>query len=361
MTIQRKLDDLANTTARALDGDPAAVAHVAERLHGLSPEERAQLEARAIARKVPMPAPDNLMGGGGANLRILRGLCQPPGDLDGEDLDFWDDGWGHSPPKGDPFADLVTLGPAPALLPDGSPHTWAGRDSEAEAQEQRERRRRRRADILDQWNRLGPRDREDLLFLEIVDELVRKPGTLIIDDAEKERMIERLLADFRRGAIGEARSLADPDKPFTPADMIEAERLPIAPIAREEAKELFRLQWVYPLIFRRDAMASYFRAYGIPWPSAWGPAPAGAGVEPVPYLGFYKAPPADRPEGRSEKRRRHREIAVDVVKVHREALQRDVATMIAFKEDVTPDAIIKTSFRSSGGWETIKRRARGEP
>ena len=83
MTIQRKLDDLANATARALNGDPAAIAHVAERLRGLSPEERAQLEARAIARQVPMPAPDNLMGGGGANLRILRGLCQPPGDLDG--------------------------------------------------------------------------------------------------------------------------------------------------------------------------------------------------------------------------------------------------------------------------------------
>jgi hypothetical protein len=85
----------------------------------------------------------------------------PRGDLDGEDIG--DDGWEHSPPKGDPFAGWVTPGPAPALLPDGSPHSWVGRGSEAEAQERLEVRQRIDRRHREQWARVldsfGPQKR----------------------------------------------------------------------------------------------------------------------------------------------------------------------------------------------------------
>jgi hypothetical protein len=115
-----------------------------------------------------MPTPETLTDADGANLRVLRGLCRPSGDLDGgeggEDP-FVNPVAAEKGPRshGDPFAGCVMPASAPALLPDGSPHPYAGRDSTAEAQERLEVRRRIDRQHRQRWARLldslGPEKR----------------------------------------------------------------------------------------------------------------------------------------------------------------------------------------------------------
>jgi hypothetical protein len=146
-------------------------------------------------------------------------------------------------------------------------------DSEAIARDERARRNRRRAEILHEFDERPPAKRDYFSFMEVVDELARRPGSRVVDQAERERMVERLRADFRRDALGVASLLADPDRPFSAADMVEAESLPLELGETEEDR---RWRYVYPLILRREAVASNFRAYGIPWPAAWGAEPVTA-------------------------------------------------------------------------------------
>jgi hypothetical protein len=199
----------------------------------------------------------------------LPPVTGPRGDGDPDGIDFEaDDPFADlaSPSADNPFSGWVTPGPAPAFMPDGKPNPDATKDSEAEAQGHPQRRNRLRGEILRSWAERAPRDRDFLLFLEVAHRLARKPGTNVIDEPEKERQIERLLAGFRRGELGNVRLLADPDRPFTPSDLIKVEGL-------GWDTEGFRLGYVYPMIFDRDAVAAYFGLYGIEWPAAWGDYP----------------------------------------------------------------------------------------
>jgi hypothetical protein len=124
-------------------------------------------------------------------------------------------------------------------------------------------RKERRAQILQEWNACAPAERDFLSFNEVVNELAREPGSLVVNEAQRELISERLLADFRRGALGDCHLLHDPEKLFTPADLIEAESF-------NWDAEGFRLGYIDPMILPRDAVASYFRARGVTWPASWG-------------------------------------------------------------------------------------------
>jgi hypothetical protein len=80
--------------------------------------------------------------------------------------------------------------------------------------------------------------------------------------------------------------------PFTPAHMIEVESF-------KWDAESFRLGYVDPMILNREAVASYFRSLGVPWPASWGIDPSAqvGGTEPpttAPAQPAAAAPSAER-------------------------------------------------------------------